>query len=145
MADTTYLTNAVEEFVRARLAETFGQKFESRRLPLLTGGTHQFDAVSEYFTVVAGIKASSGRTSGGKLPVGKIKSAIAELYYLSLVSAHRRILVLTDPEFHEILTKRLHRALAPGLELMLIELPADIQAKVDLVQSQASREVSPIK
>lgn len=143
MANTNYLKRTVEDYVRAQLAREFGVPFRPGVLQLVTGGTHEFDAVSEDGSVVAGIKAASGKTSGGRTPVGKIKSAIAELYFLSLVSVPRRILVLTDPEFYQILSKRLEGRLAEGLELKLIRLPADIQCQVDKVRRDASREVSP--
>ncbi len=140
MADTSYLKGDVEAFVRAHLEQRFGVPFSSRVLRLVTGGTHEFDAVSEHGTVIAGIKAASGRTSGGRMPAGKIKSAIAELYFLSLISAPRRMLVLTDPEFYQILTNRLDQRLAEGLEIELVELPSHIQRQVDKVRQASSWE-----
>lgn len=145
MADTTYLKYTVEEIVRNQLSEEFGQFFTAKRMKLLTGAMHEFTAVSEHNTIVAEIKSSGGRTAGGTLPAGKIKAAIAELYYLSLVNAHRRILVLTDPEFHAIMVKRMDGALAPGLELKLVKLPEDVQKEVRAIQNHASKEVSPPK
>lgn len=143
MADTTYLKHAVETFVRGRLAEEYGSPFASRVLTLVTGGTHEFDAVSDDGRVVAAIKSASGRTSGSRVPSGKIKDAEAELYYLSLVSAPVRLLVLTNSEFHGILTRRLSGRLAPGISLKLIPLPVQIQQEVTRVQTSASREVVP--
>lgn len=143
MANTNYLKRTVEDYVRVQLEREFGVPFRAAVLQLTTGGTHEFDAVSQDGRVVAGIKAASGKTSGGRIPVGKIKSAIAELYFLSLVPAARRILVLTNPEFYQILSTRLQGRLAEGLELKLLELPSDIQAQVDRVRRDASLEVSP--
>ena len=87
MADTTFLKNEVEEYVRAQLKLEYATTFTSRMLQLVPGGMHEFDAVSADGRIVAGIKASSGLTSTGKNPSGKINSAVAELYYLSLVDA----------------------------------------------------------
>lgn len=143
MADTRYLKRTVEEYVRTQLAGEFSAPFRARVLQLVTGGTHEFDAVSEDGKVVAGIKAASGKTLGGCTPVGKIKSAIAELYFLSLVSAPRRILILTDPEFYRILLNRLEGRLAEGLEVKLVQLPPEIEREVAKVRRDASREVSP--
>ncbi|HOI38246.1 MAG TPA: hypothetical protein PLF11_12785 [Bacillota bacterium] len=141
MADTVYLKRGVEQYVRGTLCEEYGVKFSSKILTLVTGGTHEFDAVSEDGTVVAAIKAAGGKTSGGRFPSGSVKSATAEVYYLSLVSAPLRLLVLTSPEFYGIMSRRLEGRLAPGISLKLIELPPDIQSEVDRIRSIASREV----
>lgn len=61
MADTVYLKRGVEQYVRGTLCEEYGVKFSSKILTLVTGGTHEFDAVSEDGTVVAAIKAAGGR------------------------------------------------------------------------------------
>jgi hypothetical protein len=142
MADTTYLKRVVECFVRDALTREFGTRFESRFLPLSTGGTHEFDAVSEDGRIVASIKSASGKTAGGKNPSGKIKDSIAELYFLSLATAPIRMLVLTSPEFHAIMSGVLAGRLAAGLSLKLVPLPQDIQERVEHVQKAASQEVS---
>jgi hypothetical protein len=143
MADTTYIKSSVEPYVREVLAKEFNSPFEAKQLTLETGGTHEFNAVSEDQRVVAVIKTSSGRTSGGGLPSGKMKVAESDLYYLTLVRAPNRFLVLTDPEFYELLSSRLHGRLARGLSLKLIELPDHIRAQLRTVQKEASAEVSP--
>lgn len=143
MADTTLMKKVVEPHIRGVLAREFGMPFNSEILTLTTGGTHEFDAVSRDGNTVAAIKSASGRTVRGKGPSGKIKSAEAELYYLTLVSAPRRLLVLTDPEFHEIMCARLEGRLAPGISVRLIELPPHIQSQVRRLQKEASDEVSP--
>jgi hypothetical protein len=58
---------------------------------------------------------SSGATSGGKKPVGKLQAAIAELYWLWLVDADHRVLVLTNREFFAFLQSELHGSFADGL------------------------------
>ncbi len=78
------------------------------------------------------------------VPSGKIKDSIAELYYLSLVQAPRRLLVLTSAEFHEILTRTLSEKIAPGIEVVHIPLPPDVAAEVVRVQQVASVEVTPV-
>ena len=141
MADTTYLKYKVEEYVRSALQEEYGVAFTSKILTLSTSGTHEFDAVSEDGTVVAAVKAAGGKTSRGRLPSGKMKSAEAELYYLCLVSAPVRMLVLTSPEFYEIMRRRLEGRLAPVITLKLIQLPPEIQSEVDRIHRIASLEV----
>lgn len=143
MADTSYLRREVEDYVRRKLSEEFGVSFEPRIVKLSTGGTHEFDAVSENCRIVAAIKASGGRTATGRVPSGKIKSAEAELYYLSLAPVEKRLLVFTSREFYEIMIKRLEGRLAPGIELKLIRLSPELEQEVARIQAAASREVSP--
>jgi hypothetical protein len=142
VADTTFLKGPVERYVRERLAAEYGAAFSAEVLPLVSGGTHEFDAVSADLRVVASIKSSSGKTSSGGVPTGKIKNAIAELYFLSLVRAAVRLLVLTNPDFYQILRDALKGRLAKGLGLKLIELPTEMVAKVRQVQGAASKEMS---
>lgn len=142
MADTTYLKHVVEPFVREALAREFGIRFEPRVLALSTGGTHEFDAVSQDGRIVASIKSASGKTARGRIPSGKIKDAIAELYFLALVRAPVRMLVLTSPDFHDIMSQKLVGRLAPGLSLKLLVLPQEMQEQVKQVQKTASDEVS---
>lgn len=144
MANTRYLTFEVENYVREQLAQRHGQPFSKRFLKLSTGGTHEFDAVSKDGTIVVSVKAASGLTKSGKNPSAKIQGCIAELYYLSLVSAPTRQLLLTTPAFHKIFVKKIIGALAPGVSVELMPLSSEMQAEVDKVVAAASREVSPV-
>jgi hypothetical protein len=141
MANTTYLKQEVERFVRDKLYHEYGVDFSSHMLTLPTGGTHEFDAVSSDKKIVAAIKTASGKTSGGKNPSAKIRDIEAELYYFMLVQAARKILVLTNPSFFDIVTKRLKGRLHPDIEIKLVELSEEIKAKVDAVQKTASDEM----
>jgi hypothetical protein len=132
VADTRVLKHQVEPYVRERLEAEFGQPFTQQFLPIGqradgSPAMHEFDAVSADGRIVAGIKTSSGKTSGGRHPSGKIAAAYRELYFLSLVKAERRILALTDREFYRILGSECDGKLAPGLELMLIPLPPELE------------------
>lgn len=144
MANTRYLTTVVEEHVRRALGERHGLLFEKRRLPLTTGGLHEFDAVAADGSIVASIKTASGLTAGGKVPSGKIKDSIAELYFLTLVDAPVRLLILTTPAFHAILMRTIAGKLAPGIEVVCEMLPPEVQAEVDAVQRASSTEVFPV-
>ena len=141
MADTRYLRATVEPYVRERLAEEHGRPFASQRVKLRAGGDHEFDAVSDDGTVVCAIKTASGRTATGKVPAGKFKDAEAELYYLTQIAAPTRILILTTPEFHDLMKRRLQGRLDPGISLRLMQLPADMQARVTIIQRSASAEM----
>jgi len=142
MADTTYLKRVVEPFIRKQLVNMYGVSFESKVLTLVTGGTHEFDAVSADLKIVGTVKTAGGKTSTGRNPSGKIKDSLAELYFLTLVQASERILILTSPDFYEIMKKVLNGRLAPGLTLKLIELSPEILEEVGKIRAKASAEVS---
>lgn len=141
MANTAILRYKVEPVIRARLEAEFSQPFASRVLTLPGGAAREFDAVSADGMVVASIKTSSGLTSGGNIPGGKINGCIADLYYLSLLTAPVRQLVLTNPDFHAIFTKRMAGAMPEGVEVRLEELPSELQLEVDGVIREASEEI----
>jgi hypothetical protein len=141
MANTALLRYKVEPYIRAQLEVEFGQPFRSKELPLPGGATREFDAVSDDSTVVVSIKTSSGLTSGGKRPSGKINSCTADLYYLSLLDAPIRRLVLTNPEFHKIFITVMRGAIAQGIDVVLVALPPELQAEVDGVIAEASSEI----
>jgi hypothetical protein len=140
MANTAILRTKVEPVIRAGLESEFTQRFTSQVLSLPGGASREFDAVSADGTVVVSIKTSSGLTSGGHIPGGKINGCI-DLYYLSLLSAPVRRLVLTNPEFYEIFVKRMTGALPEGVEVRLVPLPPELQTEVDLVIREASEEI----
>jgi hypothetical protein len=150
MADTRAYSDA-ERWVReiGLPAHFPGQRFEKRELRVGTrrdgsAGYHSFDAVSQDGRIVTSVKASSGLTKGGKLPVGKTKDSFTELHFLSLVEAPYRFLVLTDPDFHQIFVGVSDGKLPPGVEILHIPLPGDLQAKVGAARAVASSEVTPI-
>src|SRR5262245_46270944 len=131
MADTNKLKTIVEPYVREWLQAKFGVPFTKEFLPLAgCTGEHEFDAVSADRKIVAGIKSSSGKTSGKRNPSGKYESAFAEVYFLSLVQTDRKILVLTDAEFYRLFVAKSHGKLGAGVELMYCPLPAELECAV---------------
>ena len=117
MANTSYLRYTVEPWIREQLRGIYAQDFESRILQLGPGGMHEFDAVSADLSVVASIKANSGLTSGGNFPTGKVATCLNEVYYLSLVTAPTRLLILTNPQFHEIFLRATVGKIAAGVAI----------------------------
>ena len=94
--------------------------------------------------MVASVKSASGLTSGGRIPRGKIKDCIAELYYLSLIEAPVRRLVLTTPGFFNIFMKKTAGAVDRGHHDRLPSPPRQTsRQQVDEVVREASREVTP--
>jgi hypothetical protein len=107
MADTHLLKKHVEPHLRKWLSEQYSQTF-TREVLQLAGccGFHEFDAVSADKRIICGIKSSSGITSCGKNPSGKISSAYEELYFLAGVDADQRLLVSTDEGFYRLLSNQ---------------------------------------
>jgi hypothetical protein len=145
MANTGYMKREVEDYVRTQLARQFNEPFSSQVLQLSTGGKREFDAVSASGDVVVSIKAHSGLTSGGNLPTGKIAVALNEVYYLTLVEAPVRILLLTNPQFYNLFIKDTEGRIARGVYVMQMNLSPEIQAKVDEVTKTASDEMTRAK
>ena len=88
------------------------------------------------------MKAHSGATSGGKNPSAKINSALLEIYFLMLVPADERILILTNPEFFEIFIHKTKGRVVPEVRVESMPLPPDMQAQVEAVTKRASDEMA---
>lgn len=142
MANTNYYKTHVEPYVRAELERIYGVRFVSKVLPLTTGGRHEFDAVAEDGSIVASIKSHSGKTATGRRPAAKYQACVAEMYFLSLVDAPKRVLVLTTKAWHEMFVRYIDGRRHSAVEILLLELPEDVQAEVDKVREAASSEMS---
>ena len=141
MADTTYMKNEVELWVRNWLVKQFpGHHFSKQPLELTTGGKHEFDAVSQDKSIVAGIKGHSWKTRGGNLPSGKYAQLYQELYFLTLVRATRKFLILTNKDMYEDFQNRSRGKIAEGIKIIFCQLPLDMREKVANIQARASRE-----
>ena len=142
MANTSPIKQ-VHDYVRRELEARYHIPFEQRELKLSTGAAHTFNAVSSDGRIVASIKTSSGLTSGGKRPAAKVQAAVADLYYLSLVDAETKLLVLTTAQFRELFEKEMRGKLAAGIVIEpWLQLPPELQARVSQVQREASDEMS---
>lgn len=126
--------------VRGQLGVRYSVAVAKTRLHLTTGGQHIFNAVAIDGSVVATIMNSSGPTSGGKKPVGKLRGALAELYMLSLVDAPTRTVITTNPSFRDLLERETSGALASGLSLKHVGLPFDLAEAVTAVHSERRDE-----
>ena len=140
MANTAAMQQAIE-WVRGDLQRRHNTTFTKSPVRLRTGGFHTFNAVASDLSVVAMVTNHSGVTSGGKKPVGKVKSAIADLYWLSIVDAPQRFLVVTNRDFLTILETELEGALVDGLALGHVDLPTDLANAVAGVSAAASEEM----
>lgn len=105
------------------------------------GAKKRFDGISLDRDIVVKIINHSGYTSGGKLPVGKIKSTFADCYFLSLTKANMKILALTNKEYFYIFQKESY-GLLNDIVLKYIELPDDLMKIAQEVARTASAEMS---
>lgn len=126
------------------MPQKFGQQFRRERLRLSSGGVFDFDAVSADDRIVASISTSGGKTSGGKPGVGKLQKLRADMLFLTMVAADKRLIVLTERDMYEVCLKEHQGGRVPlGIEFYLAELPAELAATLRDAKEQASREVRP--
>lgn len=124
------------------MLEHLGESFKKQRLQLLSGGFFEFDAVSVNQRVVASISTSSGKTSGGKNPAGKIHKLRADMLFLTLVVAERRIILLTQSDMYAFCVKEAEGGRVPkSIEFMLAELPPELIGRLESARELASVEV----
>lgn len=148
MADTKAQNEAEFWIRRHALQQQFGQQFTKRSLVLTTGGEFSFDAVSDDGRMVAAISTSVGRTSSGKDATAKllkIRSDVLWFYMLERVP-ERRLLVFSEQSMIDLVEKEKKKGHFPlEFEILKVDLPADLAAKVAESQRIASEEVSPIR
>ena len=143
VANTSYLRRVVEPYVRQELGRRYNTVFLSKVTGLVSGGQREFNAVSHSGDIIASITSAGGKPVSGNVSSGKVRVAESELYYLTLVTAATRLLVVTSPEFFRMLLKKLDGRLAPGISVELIELPEEMAEEVARVRAEASVEMSP--
>ena len=96
--------------------------------------------VSQDRSIVAGIKGPSWKTREGNLPSGKYAQLYQELYFLSLVKATSKFLILTNEAMHKDFQNRSRGKVANGIKIIFCQVPFDMREKVANIQARASRE-----
>ncbi len=141
MANTNVLKE-IERYVREWCSRKYGIDLEDheKSLRLTTGGVHRFDVVSKDGTIIAGIKTSAMRENE-RVSVGVIKSTFAELYFLSLVKASKKLMILTDKSYCEHFRRISNGKVADGIEIVNCTLPKDIEANVVAVHKNCRKEI----
>ena len=144
MADTRVQLE-VEDWVRREwMPRELGQPFHRERVRLAPGGVFDFDAVSSDRSVVATISTSGSRTASGKHAVGKILKIRADMLFLLLAPATRRLVVLTERDLYErCLQERAGGRVPQQIEFVHAELPQPLQARLRTAQRAASAESKP--
>ena len=142
MADTNVIRTKVEPFVRGWLQQKFGVAFKRQRIGLKgCEGDHRFDAVSENHRIVVCIRSASGNTSGENRPSGKLAGTFKDLYFLLLVDAETKVLVLTDSEFFEYFSSGQKKHIPPNIQVLHCPLPAEIEQAVRDMRKHATEEI----
>lgn len=142
MANTNALKKLVEPCGRRWCSLEYGIDFEDyeKEIGLLTGGRHKFDIVSKDGSVVAGIKTSAMRNNGKVSPM-VIKSTYTELYFLSLVKASIKLMILTDENYYEHFRRISEGKIADGIEIIICPLSGEIRESVAVVHDNCRREI----
>jgi hypothetical protein len=142
MADTNIIRTQVEPFVRDWLQQKFGVSFKRQRIALKgCEGDHQFDAVSEDLGIVACIRSASGNTSGENRPSGKLAGTFKDLYFLLLVDAATKLLVLTDSEFYDYFARGQKKHIPSTVQVLHCVLPAELEQSVRSMRKNATEEI----
>jgi len=143
MADTRVQLQ-IEDWVRRRwLPEKYGHQFRPAHLQLKAGGYFDFDAVSTDDTIIANISTSSGITAGGNLPTAKLQKLRADMLFLLMVPATRRLIVLTERNMYDLCQKEKKSGRVPiEIEFVHAELPADLASKLAVSRQKASEEMT---
>jgi len=141
MANTNVLKE-IEQYVREWCSRRYNIELEDheKEVLLLTGGFHRFDIVSKDGLMVAGIKTSALRKNG-KVSAGVIKSTFTELYFLNLVKATTKLMILTDKNYCDYFQRISKGKIANGIKIMHCPLPQEVQEKVDVVHSNCRKEI----
>jgi hypothetical protein len=119
----------------------FGTKFSRERLSLRSGGVFDFDAVSEDHSIVATISTSGSKTSGGKYAVGKILKLRADMLFLTMVEARRRLVVLTERDMFDQCEKEVTGGrVPPEIEFACAVIPDELRSRLIAARLKASGE-----
>jgi hypothetical protein len=143
MADSS-VQLVVENWIRREwLPKAYGQVFRSASLRLVPGGDFNFDAVSADNSIVANISTSNTKTARGKLAAGKIQKIRADVLFLLMAQADKRLIVLTERDMFDFWEAEKRSGRVPlKIEFLRVELPADISESLKEARRIASEEVS---
>ncbi|MDO8747734.1 MAG: hypothetical protein Q7J72_01280 [Candidatus Omnitrophota bacterium] len=142
MANTTGLKNPVEQYVRDWCSRSFGVAVEDseKEIRLVTGGVHRFDVVAKDRSLVAGIKTSSLRDNG-RVGTGTIKSTYTEIYFLSIVKADKKLMILTDKRYCDYFQGKSKGKIVQDVEIIYCPLPKRLAEEVAAVHKECRKEI----
>jgi hypothetical protein len=141
----TRVHHEAEAWVRTKwMPEQFGCAFTEKPMKLTSGGLFKFDAVDADGQMIASISTSAPKTAGGKPGSGKMHKLRADILFLLLTEAQRRMLILTEQDMYERCLKEKAAGRVPGsIEFFHAPLPDDLVRRIRASREAASKEVSP--
>jgi len=126
------------------MPDTYGQSFQRERLMLETGGEHAFAAVSTDRGVVATISTGGATTASGKFATGKVMKLRSDMLFLTMVSAIRRLIVLTEEDMYNLCLREKSGGRVPAsIEFVHVMIPSGLQKRLVAARAASSREVTP--
>lgn len=146
MADTS-VQREVERWLRESWLPTkYRQPFSAKPLRLSSGGSFDFDGVSQDGDIAVTISTSGAQTASGKRGSGKLQKIRADALFLLLAQTKRSVLVFTEPDMFRLCQKEAENGRLPtSLEFVLTELPTELRGRLEEARRKASAEVSPDK
>ena len=121
----------------------FGCDFAEKRVTLTSGGRFKFDAVDADEKIIASISTSAPKTAGGKPGSGKMHKLRADMLFLTMTTAQRRILILTERDMHERCQREKDEGRTPQeIEFLHAPRPDNLARRIKASREAASKEVS---
>ena len=144
MADTRVQLEVEDWTKRHWLPERYGHRFSKGKLQLSSGGFFNFDAVSEDHKIVANISTSGATTGSGKLGVGKLTKIRADIYFLLLVDAQRKLVVFSEHDMLEFWRQEVRIGRVPSsIEFVHAQIPDNLSIRLQSARKVSSGEVTP--
>jgi hypothetical protein len=145
VADSSCQRGAEKWIRESWLPIKFGQAFTKQRLRLTSGGFFEFDAVSADGKMAVAISTCGGVTAGGNKATSKLHKIRADALFLIMADVERKVLAFSCPKMHALCEVELRSGRLPGsLEMLLAELPANLETALVAARLVAAREVTPV-
>lgn len=126
------------------MLQEYDQKFRKRGLPLSSGGVFDLDAVSEDNKIVANTSTSGATTASGRPAVGKLMKIRADMYFLLLVDAERKLVVFSEPDMLELCQREARIGRVPSsIEFVHAKIPGELATRLQGARKVAFGEVTP--
>lgn len=143
MADTSGIKTFIEPYIREEWfpARFPGRTFGEQAVPLPSGGTYLFDAVSDDGSIVGLILCNRPKTRTGRENTSFVRKAEHDVQFLKLLPANtHRLLIFTDAESRELIRRRTQRLGNTGIQVLVCKLPPKYEDVLNQILNAASHE-----
>lgn len=143
MANTNKIKQFVEPEIRRWLEDVHGVSFQESRLKLVTGNTHDVDALSADGSIAVDILSNRARTRSGNPNTGGIRKAETDFWRMAAIDDERikvRKMIFNDQQFMLAVRGRVGDPSAVGIEFEYKALSQSTQRILEDVLDAASRE-----